>query len=142
MTVYHASAYRYDYKQQSKFHKLDNHEIKIMLDYTISSGNIFQDLGFANAEEKLAKVKLASVITDILEQQQITPQQAAQILGLELEQINNLTNGILKDFTKDFTIENLLSYLIKLGQNVEIMVTNQQPDKSQPKINVVYQKIA
>jgi predicted XRE-type DNA-binding protein len=109
-----------------------------MLDYTISSGNIFQDLGFANAEEKLAKVKLASVITDILEQQQITPQQAAQILGLELEQINNLTNGILKDFT----IENLLSYLIKLGQNVEIMVTNQQPDKSQPKINVVYQKIA
>ncbi|MDB9536254.1 helix-turn-helix transcriptional regulator [Dolichospermum planctonicum CS-1226] len=109
-----------------------------MLDYTISSGNIFQDLGFANAEEKLAKVKLASVIADILEQQQITPQQAAQILGLELEQINNLTNGILKEFT----IENLLSYLIKLGQNVEIMVTNQQPDKSQPKINVVYQKIA
>ena len=109
-----------------------------MLDYTISSGNIFQDLGFANAEEKLAKVKLASVIADILEQQQITPQQAAQILGLALEQINNLTNGILKDFT----IENLLSYLIKLGQNVEIMVTNQQQDKSQPKINVVYQKIA
>ena len=109
-----------------------------MLDHTISSGNIFQDLGFANAEEKLAKVKLASVIADILEQQQITPQQATQILGLELEQINNLTNGILKEFT----IENLLSYLIKLGQNVEIMVTNQQPDKSQPKINVVYQKIA
>ena len=109
-----------------------------MLDYTISSGNIFQDLGFANAEEKLAKVKLASVIADILEQQQITPQQTAQILGLELEQINNLTNGILKEFT----IENLLSYLIKLGQNVEIMVTNQQQDKSQPKITVVYQKIA
>ncbi|WP_027400595.1 helix-turn-helix domain-containing protein [Aphanizomenon flos-aquae] len=109
-----------------------------MLDYTISSGNIFQDLGFANAEEKLAKVKLASVIADILEQQQITPQQTAQILGLELEQINNVTNGILKEFT----IENLLSYLIKLGQNVEIMVTNQQQDKSQPKINVVYQKIA
>jgi len=105
-----------------------------MLDYTISSGNIFQDLEFANAEEKLAKVKLVSVIADVLEQQQITPQQAAQILGLELEQINNLTNGILKDFT----IENLLSYLIKLGQNVEIMVTNQQQDKSQPKINVVY----
>ncbi|MBD2566729.1 helix-turn-helix domain-containing protein [Anabaena lutea] len=109
-----------------------------MLDYTISSGNIFQDLGFANAEEKLAKVKLASVIADILEQQQITPQQAAQILGLELEQINNLSNGILKEFT----IENLLTYLIQLGQNIEIMVTNQQTEKSQPKINVVYQTIA
>ncbi|MEI6444130.1 MAG: helix-turn-helix transcriptional regulator [Nostocales cyanobacterium ELA583] len=109
-----------------------------MLDYTISSGNIFQDLGFANAEEKLAKVKLASVIADILEQQQITPQQTAQILGLEIEKVNNLTNGILKEFT----IEHLLSYLIKLDQKVEIMVTNQQQDKSQPKINVIYQKIA
>ena len=110
----------------------------IMLDYTISSGNIFQDLGFANAEEKLAKVKLASVIADILEQKQITPQQAGEILGLEIEKVNNLSDGILKEFT----IENLLSYLIKLGQKVEIMVTNQQQDKSQPKINVVYQKIA
>ncbi|TAF08469.1 MAG: XRE family transcriptional regulator [Nostocales cyanobacterium] len=109
-----------------------------MLDYTISSGNIFQDLGFANAEEKLAKVKLASVIADILQQQQITSQQAAQILGLEIEKVNNLSNGILKDFT----IENLLTYLIKLGQNIEIMVTNQQAEKPQPKINVVYQKIA
>ncbi|MGM3305587.1 helix-turn-helix domain-containing protein [Anabaena sp. WFMT] len=109
-----------------------------MLDYTISSGNIFQDLGFANAEEKLAKVKLASVIADILEQQQITPQQAAQLLELEIEKVNNLNNGILKDFT----IDNLLTYLIKLGQNIEIMVTNQQSEKSQPKINVVYEKIA
>ncbi|MBS3026048.1 MAG: XRE family transcriptional regulator [Dolichospermum sp. DET50] len=109
-----------------------------MLDYTISSGNIFQDLGFANAEEKLAKVKLASVIADILEQQQITHQEAGEVLDLEVEKVNNLINGILKEFT----IENLLSYLIKLGQNVEIMVTNQQQDKSQPKINVVYQKIA
>ncbi|MBD2693392.1 helix-turn-helix domain-containing protein [Anabaena catenula] len=109
-----------------------------MLDYTISSGNIFQDLGFANAEEKLAKVKLASVIADILEQQKITPQQAAQLLGLEIEKVNNLSNGILKDFT----IENLLTYLIKLVQNIEIVVTNQISNKSNPQINVVYQRIA
>ena len=33
-----------------------------MPDYTVSSGNIFADLGFINAEQKLAKVKLASLI--------------------------------------------------------------------------------
>ena len=109
-----------------------------MFDYTISSGNIFQDLGFANVEEKLAKVKLASVIADILEQQQITPQQVGQILGLEIEKIDNLKNGILKEFT----IENLLSYLIKLGQNIEILVTNQSQEQLSSKINVVYQRIA
>lgn len=37
----------------------------------------------------------------------MTPQQTAQILGLEIEKVNNLTNGIIKEFT----IENLLSYL-------------------------------
>lgn len=83
-----------------------------MLDYTISSGNIFEDLGFANAEEKLTKVKLASVIADILEQKQITNQQAGQVLGLEVEQVNNLSNGILKDFTRS----QLLSFLVKLWQ--------------------------
>lgn len=82
-----------------------------MLDYTISSGNIFEDLGFPNAEEKLAKVKLASAIADILEQKQITPEQADPILGLELEKVNNLTNGVLNDFPIEF----LLKHLILLG---------------------------
>ncbi|HLO88551.1 MAG TPA: helix-turn-helix transcriptional regulator [Nostocaceae cyanobacterium] len=106
-----------------------------MLDYTISSGNIFQDLGFPNAEEKLAKVKLASVIADILEQKQLTHQQAGEILNLEIEQVQNLTNGILKDFT----IDQLLMFLVKLGQNIDIMVTSQTEGKSIPKINVVFQ---
>ncbi|NET73655.1 MAG: XRE family transcriptional regulator [Sphaerospermopsis sp. SIO1G2] len=109
-----------------------------MLDYTISSGNIFEDLGFANAEEKLAKVKLASVIADIIEQQQITPEQTAQILGLEIERVDDLTNGRLKEFP----IENLFIFLIKLGQNVEILVTNQLQEQSEAKIKVVYQKTA
>lgn len=109
-----------------------------MLDYTISSGNIFEDLGFPNAEEKLAKVKLASLIADILEQKQITPNEAEQILGLETEKLANLTNGILKDFT----MESLLFYLIRLGQGIEIIVTNKHQEKSDAKINIIYQKTA
>lgn len=109
-----------------------------MLDYTISSGNIFADLGFPNAEEKIAKVKLASLIADILEQKQITPNEAEQILGLETEKMANLTNGILKDFT----IESLLFCLIRLGQGIEIIVTNKHQEKSDAKINIIYQKTA
>lgn len=37
-----------------------------MSDYTVTSGNLFADLGFSNAEEKLAKVKLASLIYDLI----------------------------------------------------------------------------
>lgn len=45
-----------------------------MTEYTIISGNIFEDLGFANAEEKLAKVKLASVIYDLITEQELSEQ--------------------------------------------------------------------
>jgi predicted XRE-type DNA-binding protein len=109
-----------------------------MLDYTISSGNIFEDLGLANAEEKLAKVKLASVLADILEQRQMTSEKAGEILGLESQQIYKLTNGILKDFT----MEQLLIFLLKLGQKIEILVINQPQHKSDSSINVLYQKVA
>jgi predicted XRE-type DNA-binding protein len=109
-----------------------------MLDYTISSGNIFQDLGFPNAEEKLAKVKLASVIADILEQKQIYPETAGKILGLEREQVDNLTNGILKDFT----IEQLLMFLVKLGQKIEILVSDRSELKQENSIYICHQKVA
>ena len=109
-----------------------------MLDYTISSGNIFQDLGFPNAEEKLAKVKLASVIADILEQKQIPPETVGKILGLEREQVDNLTNGILKDFT----IEQLLMFLVKLGQKIEILVSDRSELKPENSIYICHQKVA
>jgi len=34
--------------------------------YTVSSGNIFKDLGFPNPDEELAKVKLASKINRLI----------------------------------------------------------------------------
>ncbi len=36
-----------------------------MEDYTLSSGNVFEDMGFADAEEKLAKAKIAAIINKI-----------------------------------------------------------------------------
>lgn len=37
-----------------------------MVEYTVSSGNIFKDLGFENPDEELAKVKLASKINRLI----------------------------------------------------------------------------
>ncbi|UCH98662.1 MAG: XRE family transcriptional regulator, partial [Candidatus Aminicenantes bacterium] len=43
-----------------------------MEDYIVSSGNIFEDMGFADAEERLAKAKLAAIINKIIEEKGLT----------------------------------------------------------------------
>ena len=51
-----------------------------MADYTISSGNIFRDLGFPNPDEELAKVKLASKINHLIANQGMTQKEAEQLM--------------------------------------------------------------
>jgi predicted XRE-type DNA-binding protein len=92
-----------------------------MQDYTISSGNIFEDLGFPNAEEKLAKVKLASLIADIMDEKQLSQDAIANLLSLDGSEVTALQNGHLKRFS----LEKLLSFLVALGQNVEISISPQ-----------------
>ncbi|MEC4803599.1 MAG: XRE family transcriptional regulator [Jaaginema sp. PMC 1079.18] len=79
-----------------------------MQDYIVSSGNLFEDLGFPNAEEKLAKVKLASIISDRVEERQLNLNETASLLKLDRSEVEALQNGHLKEFT----LEKLLSFLV------------------------------
>jgi len=106
----------------------------IMTEYTISSGNIFEDLGFANAEEKLAKVKLASVIYDLITEQELSEQEVSQILGIDEAKISNLKNGRLQKFS----LEQMFDFLVALGQKIEILVTPQALANSSLSIQVMY----
>ena len=96
--------------------------------------NIFEDLGFANAEEKLAKVKLASVIYDLITEKGLSQQEVSQILGIDEAKISNLKNGRLQKFS----LEQMFSFLVALGQNIEILVTPQAVANSSVSIQVMY----
>ncbi len=109
-----------------------------MPDYTVSSGNIFADLGFSNAEEKLAKVKLASLIEDLISERQLADLEVAIILTIDLSQVIDLKNGRLSGFS----LEKLLSFLVALGQNIEIMVSPKPKTVSSGSIQVVRQSCA
>ena len=51
-----------------------------MEDYALSSGNIFEDMGLANADERLAKAKIAVIINKILEERGLTQNKRAKFL--------------------------------------------------------------
>ena len=87
-----------------------------MPDYTISSSNIFADLRLANAEEKFAKVKLASLIYDLISERQLAEPEAARILRIESSQVTDLKHSRLQRFS----LEQLLSFPVALEQKIEI----------------------
>ncbi|HET8655987.1 MAG TPA: helix-turn-helix transcriptional regulator, partial [Longimicrobiaceae bacterium] len=82
------------------------------------SGNVFADIGLPEAEEALAKARLAAAIVDALERRRLTPADAAAILGVDQPEVSLLMNGRLDELTLD----RLVRHLITLGHDVEIVV--------------------
>ena len=105
-----------------------------MEEYTISSGNVFNDLGFANAKEKLAKAKLAAIINKLIEDKGLSPKEAAQIFALSQEQVSGLQNGRLRGFS----MERLFSFFEALDQHFEITITDSSKVRTPFSIKVAY----
>ncbi len=86
--------------------------------YIEGSGNIYQDLGFPDSEERLAKAQLALRIEKIIKQRKLKQIEAAKILEINQPKISALINGNLSGFS----MEKLIHFLNRLDQDVEIIV--------------------
>ena len=86
--------------------------------YTEGSGNIYQDLGFSDSEERLAKARLAMRIEEIIEKKKLKQAEAAKIIGINQPKISALVHGRLSGFS----MERLIHFLNLLNQDVKIVV--------------------
>ena len=75
-----------------------------MVDYTLSSGNVFKDLGLPSPDERLAKAKLAYKINRSIADQGMTQKNAANFLGISRSKMMALRNGRLTNFTIDYLV--------------------------------------
>lgn len=91
-------------------------------DYIESSGNVFADLGFSDADDMLAKADLAIKIAGILRKRRLTQVQAAAVLGVDQPKVSALIRGRLAGFS----IERLLRFLLLLGADVSITIKPRQ----------------
>jgi predicted XRE-type DNA-binding protein len=85
---------------------------------TASSGNVFADLGFADAGERQTKVRLASAINRVLERRKLPQTKGARLLGINQPKISALSNYRLEGFS----VERLMHFLNALDQDVEIVI--------------------
>ncbi len=83
------------------------------------SGDVFADLGFADAGERSLRVRLAWLINQRLTELELTQREAGEKLGLAQPHVSELRHYKLRRFSS----ERLLELLTKLAQDVEIRVS-------------------
>jgi predicted XRE-type DNA-binding protein len=89
------------------------------------SGNVFADLGLPNPEERLAKAQLVHRISEIIKERTLTQAKAGEILGIDQAKVSKLVRGRLSEFSTS----TLMEYLIRLDQDVEIVVKPKSSSK-------------
>lgn len=92
--------------------------IKDKIDYEVSSGNVYADLGFADSAEMLAKARIVSEIARIIQERKLTQTKAAELLGIDQPKVSALLRGHFQGYSQ----ERLIGFLTKLGMDVEIVV--------------------
>jgi predicted XRE-type DNA-binding protein len=102
------------------------------VDYVVSSGNVFADLGLPNPEELLAKAELANKIAVLIQERKLTQAKTAKLLGIDQPKVSMLLRGRLTGFS----IERLMRFLLLLGQDIKITVQTVPSDRSQARVLV------
>jgi predicted XRE-type DNA-binding protein len=88
------------------------------IDYEVSSGNVFRDLGLPDADELDIKANLAIKIGKIIAQRGLSQIKAAAVLGIDQPKVSAIVRGRLEKFS----IERLCQFLTRLGCDVNIRV--------------------
>ena len=99
-----------------------------------SRGNVFADLGFADADERMLKAQLAVKIAELIERKGWTQAQTADVIGLDQPKVSHLLRGRLSGFSAD----RLFAILNRLGHSVEVRIsaTERAPEKTHTRVMI------
>jgi predicted XRE-type DNA-binding protein len=100
---------------------------------TRGTGNVFADLGFPDAAERQAKLRLAYALNQELEARKISQADAAEVLGVTQPKVSALRHYKLAGFS----VERLMNLLTALDQDVEIVIRRKPRSRKAARISVV-----
>jgi predicted XRE-type DNA-binding protein len=103
---------------------------------TRGTRNIFADLGFPDAAERQAKLRVAFALNQVLEERKLSQADAAKMLGVTQPRVSALQHYKLAGFS----VERLVNLLTALDQDVEIVIRRKRGSRKAARINVVAKK--
>jgi predicted XRE-type DNA-binding protein len=98
--------------------EIDRAEAKEEMSYEVSSGNVYADLGFDDAEEMAAKAGLVREIRRTMDRRGLTQVQVAKLTGVDQPTLSKLLRGRMSNFSFD----RLTEMLRDLGRNMVLLV--------------------
>jgi predicted XRE-type DNA-binding protein len=100
---------------------------------TRGSTNVFEDLGYPDAVERQAKLRLAYALNRVVERRGLTQAAAATLLGLSQPKVSALRNYKLAGFS----VERLMNLLTALDQDIDIVIRRKARSRKGGRITVV-----
>ncbi len=97
------------------------------------SGNVFADLGFSDAVERQAKLRLAYALNQVLNRRKMTQAEIAKVLGVGQPKVSALRRYKLGGFS----VERLMTLLTAVDQDVEIVIRKKPRSRRAGRISVV-----
>ena len=104
------------------------------------SGNVYADLGLPDAQEMLVKARLATKIAEIIKRQNMTQQEAAELLAMPQPKVSMMLRGQFRGISES----KMLNCLARLGRDIDIVVkparrkTKADAPNALGRVNVVF----
>jgi predicted XRE-type DNA-binding protein len=99
----------------------------------VGTGDVFVDLGFADAGERRLRVQLAMKVNEIIKDLRLTQVGAAKVLNIPQPHVSELKNFKLNRFSS----ERLLHFLTVLDRDVEIVIRRKSKSHSSGQVSVL-----
>jgi predicted XRE-type DNA-binding protein len=100
---------------------------------TRGTGNVFADLGFPNAAERQAKLRLACALNQVLDGRKLSQADAAKVLGVTQPKVSALRHYKLAGFS----VERLMNLLTALDQDIETVIRRKPRSRRVARISVI-----
>ena len=97
------------------------------------SGDVFKDLGFADAQERRLRTELAMRLNDLIQERKLTQKAAAEIFGIAQSHVSELRHYKLRRFSA----ERLLHFITQLDKDVEIIIRPKGRDHAAGLVSVL-----
>lgn len=96
------------------------------LNYELSSGNVYADLGNEDSAEMQIKAKAVRMLASLIADSGMTQNEVADVLGIDQPKISR----ILRGHFRGLSLEKIMGYIITLGNDIEITVHKKHETES------------
>ena len=105
-----------------------------MSEFEQSTGNVYQDLGFDDAQEMQVKATLSTKIGDIIKRRKLTQQQAAELLNMPQPKVSAMLRGQFRGISE----AKMIACLNALGRDVQIVVKRSNRTQTNGHTSVIF----